>query len=123
MRLLLDTQILVWLVIGDSRLDGAKQGAIFDPDNDLVVSAVIAFEYTELQLRNRFPVNEPLEELQRRFGLTIVGYPTDAWRLVAQLPPIHREPVDRMLIAHAIVDNIPIVTSDSEIRRYPIKCI
>lgn len=123
MPLLLDTQILVWLVVGDSRLDAAQQAAIFDADNDLVVSAVVAFEYTELQLRGRFPVNEPLEELERRFGLTIAGYPADAWQLIEKLPLIHREPVDRMLIAHAMIDNMPIVTADAKIRRYPVDCI
>ena len=123
MRLLLDTQILVWLVIGDRRLDAAKQAAIFDPDNDLVVSAVVAVEYTELQLRGRFPVNEPLDELEQRFGLQIAAYPADAWRMVEKLPSIHREPVDRMLIAHAMIESMAIVTSDVEIRRYPVDCI
>jgi PIN domain nuclease of toxin-antitoxin system len=122
-RLLLDTQILVWLVIGDRRLDPAKRAAIFDADNELMVSSVIAFEYTDLRLRGRFPVDEPLAELERRFGLEVVGYPVNAWQQAENLLPIHRDPVDRMLIAHAISDGMTIVTSDRNIHRYPVNCI
>lgn len=123
MRLLIDTQILVWLVIGDKRLRPVQQDALFDPGNELLVSAVIAFEYGDLQMRRRLPVDEPLTELQNRFGMSIIDYPADAWRTAIDLPKIHRDPVDRMLIAHALTEGMTLITADANIRRYPVPCI
>lgn len=123
MRLLIDTQILVWLVIGDKRLRPVQQDALFDPGNELLVSAVIAFEYGDLQMRRRLPVDEPLTELQNRFGMSVIDYPADAWRMAIDLPKIHRDPVDRMLIAHALTEGMTLITADANIRRYPVPCI
>lgn len=123
MRLLLDTQILVWLVIGDRRLRPAMRQAIEHPDATLQVSAIVAFEYADLQARKRIPLDEPLDELVDRFDLVIEGFPAECWRIAAELPDIHRDPVDRMLIAHAIANGLTLVTADRDIRRYPVETI
>ncbi|HMO76276.1 MAG TPA: type II toxin-antitoxin system VapC family toxin [Sphingopyxis sp.] len=120
MRLLIDTQILVWLVIGDKRLRPIQQKALFDPGNQLFVSAAIAFEYCDLQTRKRLPVDESLTEIESRFGMSVIDYPADAWRAAIDLPKIHRDPVDRMLIAHALTEGMTLVTADANIRRYPV---
>ncbi|WP_368039917.1 PIN domain-containing protein [Sphingomonas bacterium] len=49
--------------------------------------------------------------------------PLDIWRLLATMPMLHRDPVDRMLIAHAIHDNLTLVTADAMIRRYPVRSL
>ncbi len=123
MRLLLDTQILVWLVIGDRRLRPEVLRALQDPDASLHVSAVVAYEYADLQRRKRFPVDEPLGELVKRFDLSIEGYPANCWQQAAELPHIHRDPVDRMMVAHALEEGMTIVTADANIRRYPVPVI
>lgn len=120
MRLLLDTQILVWMVNGDSRLRTDWIAAISDTAASLHVSAVVAFEYTDLQLRKRIPTDEPMEELVQRFDLTMEGYPADCWRLAAALPQIHRDPIDRMLVAHALAGGFTLATADTNIRKYPV---
>lgn len=66
MRLLLDTQILVWMVNGDTRLRPDRIAAIASEDAALHVSAVVAFEYADLQVRGRIPVDEPIAELIER---------------------------------------------------------
>lgn len=123
MQLLIDTQILVWLVVGDKRLRPVQQEALFDPGNHLLVSAAIAFEYSDLRARGRLPVDEPLTELENRFGISVVDFPAQAWRIAAELPKIHRDPVDRMLVAHALIDEMTLITADADIRRYPVPCI
>jgi len=122
-RLLLDTQILVWMVNGDRRLRGDWVAAISALDTSLHVSAVVAFEYADLQLRRRIPVDEALAELVDRFELAIERYPEDCWRLASDLPPIHRDPVDRMLVAHALAGGFTLATADATIRRYPVPVI
>lgn len=123
MRLLIDTQILVWLVRGDARLRPEWIDAIGDEGNSLHVSSVVAFEYTDLQLRKRIPVDEPLTELVERFDLAVEGFPADCWHQAGDLPQIHRDPVDRMLIAHALASGMTLITADASIRRYPVACL
>lgn len=123
MRLLLDTQILVWLVTGDRRLKAAWRTALSDADTSLCVSAVIASEYTDLQVRGRLPVDESIAVLVERFDLSLEAYPGEAWSLLPTLPEIHRDPVDRMLVAHALLGDFTIMTADANIRRYPVPCI
>src|SRR5262245_9772484 len=98
-RLLLDTQILVWMVTGDRRLSTEWIAGLTNPESSLHVSVVVAFEYSELQQRKRIPVDETMDELIERFDFAVEGFPADCWRIAAQLPPIHRDPVDRMLVA------------------------
>ena len=123
MHLLLDTQILVWLVNGDKRLRPEWIGAIEDRAAQLFVSAVVAFEYADLQQRKRLPVEEPISELVERFDLQIAPLPAEVWQRIAGLPNIHSDPVDRMLIAHALEAEMALLTADANIRRYPVKCV
>lgn len=123
MRLLLDTQMLVWMVNGDRRLRPEVLRAIADPETTLHVSAVIAFEYADLQTRQRLPVTETLDELAERFDVTFEALPAEAWRIASRLPPIHGDPVDRMLIAHALAEGWTLATADANIRRYPVVCV
>jgi len=122
-RLLLDTQMLVWMVNGDSRLRPEWIAALADGEASLHVSPVVAFEYVDLQKRKRLPVDEPFAELIERFDLTMEPFPVECWRLVPDLPPIHRDPVDRMLVAHALAGGFTLATADANIRKYPVAVI
>ncbi len=122
-RLLLDTQILVWMVNLDRRFRSEWFDAMFDPGAELFVSVVVAFEYVDLQRRARLPIDEPFAELVEKFELEVVDLPSDCWRLASDLPPIHRDPIDRMLVAHAMSAKMALVSADENIRRYPVECI
>jgi PIN domain nuclease of toxin-antitoxin system len=111
------------MVRGDRRLRDEWVVAMSDPEASLHVSSVIAFEYADLRQRKRIPVEEPLDELVERFELIIEGFPAGCWREAAELVPLHRDPVDRMLIAHALADGFTLVTADADIRRYPVPFI
>jgi PIN domain nuclease of toxin-antitoxin system len=119
MALLIDTHVLVWIGEGHPRLKPAVRDRLFDPDEALCVSAVTAFEYADLRERGRIPRSAALDELQDRLQLAIIDYPAALWPLAATLPPIHRDPVDRMLVAHALALEMPLVTADANIARYP----
>lgn len=123
MRLLLDTHILVWLVLNDSRLSAAQREALGNPDNAMIVSPVVAYELTHLQRTRRIPLSEPIDRLQELTGFELVDLPLEAWRFVADLPDIHRDPIDRLLVAHALCEQMAVVTADAKLRRYPITCI
>ena len=115
--------MLVWMVTGDSRLRPTVRQAIADVETSLYVSAVIAFEYADLQKRRRLPVTETLDELASRFDLAFAALRADIWQIASVLPPIHRDPVDRMLVAHAMAEDWVLATADADIRRYPIETL
>ena len=123
MQLLLDTHIIVWIVLNDSRLSDAQRRALEDPENAILVSPVTAYELTQLQKTRRIPLSEPIDRLGDLIGFALVDLPQDIWRVVTDLPDIHRDPVDRMLIAHALSEGMTLVTADANIRRYPVSCL
>lgn len=123
MRLLLDTQMLVWMVNGDRRLRPEWIETLSRPSTSLHLSPVMAFEFVELQRRRRIPVDEPLAELIERFDLAEEDFPSGCWGVAADLPLIHRDPVDRMLAAHALIGGFTLATADANLRRYPIGTI
>lgn len=120
MTLLIDTHALVWLGEGNPRLPVAVLDRLIDPDADLLVSAVTAYEYADLQHRGRIPAGAHLSDLQNRLMFSLLDYPADLWTLAAALPPIHRDPVDRMLVAHAMALDATLVTADVTLRQYPV---
>jgi PIN domain nuclease of toxin-antitoxin system len=122
-RLLLDTQILVWVPLNDRRLSPSAIQAIRSPGNSLHISAAVAFEFADLQGRKRFPIQDPIDFLAELIGFSVVDFPAEAWAIAATLPNIHRDPVDRMLIAHAILGGFTLVTADRTIRRYPVETL
>lgn len=123
MNLLLDTQVLVWMVGDRRKLPAGFVTALQDSETTLLVSAVTAWEYADLLHRGRLPVQETIPELQSRFQLAIVDLPAECWRLASQLPHIHGDPIDRMAVAHAILDGYALATADANMRRYPVECI
>ena len=120
MRLLIDTHILVWIVLNDRRLTAAQRNALSDPENDIVLSAVNAYELAHLQQLRRIPIEESIEVLQELVGFELADLPSDVWRHAEELPDIHRDPLDRLLVAHALSDGMTVVTADESIRRYPV---
>jgi PIN domain nuclease of toxin-antitoxin system len=123
LALLLDTHIIAWILAGDRRLKAHVRDIIFDGDTQLFVSAVIAWEYTDLALRGRLPSVELFENLQELLKIQLLDVPSNLWRLAATMPLLHRDPVDRMLIAHAIHADLTLITSDKIMRDYPVKSL
>jgi PIN domain nuclease of toxin-antitoxin system len=126
-RVLLDTHAFLWWVLEDPRLSDRARGVIAAPETDVVVSAVSAWEISIKAASHRLDLPEPARTYVpsriaangfRELQVTVehaVG--------VAGLPPIHRDPFDRLLVAQAQVERIPIVTSNPAIARYAVDVI
>lgn len=123
MRLLIDTHILVWIVLDDARLTPPQRTALGDPANDIVLSAVNAYELAHLQQLRRIPIEESIARLQELVGFELADLPSGVWSHIAALPDIHRDPLDRLMIAHALCSGMTVVTADEGIRRYPVPFI
>lgn len=123
MATLIDTQALVWVAIGSPRLSDAAREALTDGAARLCVSAVTAYEFADLNRRARFGVDLPLRELLERLEAEVLDFPAGAWVIAEALPDLHRDPVDRMLVAHAIHADMTLLTADATMRRYPVRSL
>lgn len=122
MKLLLDTHLLLWAAGQAERLPAEAKQLLADPANELLFSAASLWEIAiKASLgRDDFRVDPPL----LRRGLLERGYVELAITSehaihVATLPPLHKDPVDRLLLAQAIVEGITLVTADDVLARYP----
>ena len=122
-KLLLDTHALVWWVADDPRLSRTALAAMIDPDNDCYLSIVAAWEFRWIQARSRIAVMTPLEDILRVVPLICLDLPFDLHRYSSTLPPIHSDPIDRMLVAQAIRDDMVLVSCDGPVHRYPVKTL
>ena len=123
MRLLLDTHIFLWFVVGDSKLPARMREAITNPENEVFLSVVSLWEIIIKYALGHLPLPEPPEiyiPTQRKF-FSIESLPVDEGSVfqVARLPLLHRDPFDRLLIGQAIEHDLKLVTVDTAIRTYP----
>jgi PIN domain nuclease of toxin-antitoxin system len=122
MRLLLDTHLLLWLAAYPERLAGDVLELVEDSGNDLCFSVTAIWETAIKFSRGRddFDVEPGFlrrELLQHGFSeLLIRGEHAVA---IAGLPPIHKDPFDRILIAQAMVEGIVLLTVDKVVAQYP----
>jgi PIN domain nuclease of toxin-antitoxin system len=122
MKLLLDTQVLLWAAGEPKRLSAEARKLLLDPQHELLFSAASLWEIAIKTTLGRedFQV-EP--RLLRR-GLLDNGYvevPITSQHAVSidLLPPLHRDPFDRLLLAQALAEGLTLVTADAQLARYP----
>jgi PIN domain nuclease of toxin-antitoxin system len=121
--LLLDTHVVVWIGNGEPIAEEARSEIDQAYRKDAVyVSAVSAWEITQLAARNRIGFTAPLATWFDRM-ITAMGFATlpltpECAIAAALLPNIHRDPADRFLIATAQNMDLTLVTRDSDIRKY-----
>jgi PIN domain nuclease of toxin-antitoxin system len=122
MKLLLDTHLLLWAAGDPGRLSAAATAMIEDTENELFFSAANLWEIAIKQGLGRADFYVDARVLRR--GLLDNGYcelPITSEHAVAidALPPIHKDPFDRILVAQAMVEGITLLTTDSLVAQYP----
>lgn len=121
MKLLLDTQLLLWAAGHPERLSSRARKQLEDPDNELLFSAASLWEIT---IRNTLGRDDfRVEPRVLRRGLLDNGYielPVTSEHAVNvdTLPPLHKDPFDRLLLAQALVEGITLLTADAQLARY-----
>ncbi|HEV8676776.1 MAG TPA: type II toxin-antitoxin system VapC family toxin [Methylomirabilota bacterium] len=127
MRILLDTHCWLWMLIAPERLSPDGRAHVTTAENELLLSAGSVWEIAIKHAlgRLRLPM-EPAEYIPNRLAATgsvplAIDY-RHALR-VGQLPRHHRDPFDRILIAQAQVEGIPILTSDPHFARYDVELL
>ena len=119
MRFLLDTHVLVWWLEDDPRLAERAVQALEEGDAELHVSPVSVWE---IEIKRALGKLEAPADLPGAIAPLMKELPV-TWRHAAvagSLPPHHRDPFDRMLVAQARVEGLTLVTADERIRRYDV---
>lgn len=127
MRALLDTHGFVWMNDDDPRLSRRARELIADGGVRLDLSLASVWELTIKvglgRLRLPMPIEEYVPTRMRTQSLQLLEIRLDHVLRVASLPPIHGDPFDRLLIAQAQVERLPILTADPHIARYDVETI
>ncbi len=127
MRLLLDTCTFLWAVDEQAELSAKARSVVTDPENQVYVSAISAWEIALKQERGNLTLAEPAQRFVPKYR-EMLGFLELALDEVSvlhsgSLPPIHRDPFDRMLVCQAIEHGLVIVTPDAHITRYPVRTL
>ena len=121
MRLLLDTNILIWALIDPSRLKHEAQAALEDGDNEVLFSAASIWEIAIKSALGRADFQVAPEEIVEAAvasGFIELPVRSAAALKVARLPPLHRDPFDRLLVAQAMTEPAALYTADAGLQKY-----
>jgi PIN domain nuclease of toxin-antitoxin system len=123
MRLLLDTNVLVWWRDGSPRLSSRVGDQISSPDNIISVSIISLWEIAIKRALGKLRFAEDFEEVMagEQFDPMPVTYAH--LRILGDLPQHHRDPFDRLLIAQSLAERVPIVTNDRAFAAYGVQTV
>ena len=123
MRLLLDTHVLLWAVANSARLPREARDLLEDDSNDVYYSAASIWEIAIKSSLRRKDFRVDLTQLMGTLPeMDFIELPISAAHAarVAELPFIHRDPFDRLLIAQSIVEPLTLLTNDAVLDRYRV---
>jgi len=124
-RLLLDTCTFLWIAAGAPDLSSHARELFTDPDNEVYLSVVSAWEIAVKHAAGRLPLPESPERFvpaeRHRHGIDTLPLDEDTALHLARLPALHRDPFDRMLVCQAIVHGLVILGPDPLITQYSIR--
>ena len=122
MNLLLDTHAVIWFLAGSDELQANAREAIETADRVYVSTASI-WEMATKAARGQLEAPGDFPQRLLELGMLPLELAWEHARVAGGLPLHHRDPVDRMLVAQAIVERLTIVTRDDAIGRYPVPII
>lgn len=125
MRALLDTHALLWFLGGERDLSPRARALIEDADNLITVSIASLWEIAIKMGAGKLDVGRSFAEfVELRLNQTafeLLGVETSHLISLSELPRHHRDPFDRLLIAQAISEGVPVIGTDSAFDAYPVR--
>jgi PIN domain nuclease of toxin-antitoxin system len=124
MKILLDTHVFLWYIAADAKLPATFRTAIQDPANDVFLSVVSVWEAVIKHQLGKLPLPAPPADFlpQQRVAHGIASLPIDEGAMLhlAALPPVHRDPFDRLLVAQALQHALTLATVDPAVSSYGV---
>ena len=123
MKLLLDTHAALWFLSGDTRLSENAKRQLTDDTNRILLSAAVVWEVAIKRSLGKLAVPAEYLSLLLDAGVQPLAVSIAHAAAVEQLPPHHRDPFDRMLVAQAGIEGASVVSRDDALRPYDVTLI
>jgi len=126
MRLLIDTHILIWFLEGNKLLSKSRRQIIANPQNDVFVSIASLWEMAIKISVGKLTLAKLLADVIKQIAvenIEILPIAPEHTLQISVLPFHHRDPFDRIIIAQAQLENLPVMTDDDEFGYYGIKIL
>lgn len=120
-RLLLDTHVLLWWLSDSPKLSEKVLAAISDGNNDIFVSAASVWEISIKKAIGKLEAPDDMDSIVEEEGFLKLPITLYHGQQAGDLPLLHRDPFDRMLVAQAQAEGLTIATSDINIPRYGVR--
>ena len=126
MQFLIDTHVLIWFLEGNNLLSKSRRQVVANPQNNVFVSIASLWEMAIKISLGKLTLARPFADVIKQISLediTILPIKPEHALQVSGLSFHHRDPFDRIIIAQAQVENLPIMTDDGEFGNYAIKIL
>jgi PIN domain nuclease of toxin-antitoxin system len=127
MRLLLDTHIFLWFISGDKRLPNSVRESIQNFENEIYLSVISLWEtIIKYQLGKLLLPEAPeiyLPKQRERHFISSLELDEASVSRLTEIPSLHRDPFDRILICQALEHDMTLVTVDDLVRSYPVSLL
>jgi PIN domain nuclease of toxin-antitoxin system len=127
MKALLDTNSFLWFISGSNRLSVNALKFITDSNNQLVFSSAglweIAIKVSIGKLELLMPYNKLIPQQLEENDITVMPIELSHLTKIIELPFYHRDPFDRLIIAQALTEDLPIISSDTIFSQYAVRLI
>ena len=127
MRLLLDTHTFLWFISGDPQLSSKARELISDPENEVLLSVASLWEIVikaglgKLKLAGSFDEVIPLQ--LRSNDIEVLGIELAHLGELSRLPQHHKDPFDRLIIAQALAEGLPLLSRDGDFKEYRVQLL
>ena len=127
MKILLDTHVFLWAISDDPRMTDAEKSAWVEQDNELYLSVASVWEMLIKAGTGKLPLPVPAAAFitKQMDKNRVVSLAIRASHLseLETLPPLHRDPFDRMLVAQARAERMPLLSADPKMSEYDVQIL
>ena len=127
MKILLDTHTFLWAITDDRRLSAPARKAFSAANSEVLLSVASIWEILVKSETGRLPFPRPIGTYLRaqlsKTAITVLPILLSHVLELEQLPSHHRDPFDRIILAQAIAERLPVVSADTKFRSYPVEIL
>ena len=126
MRFFIDTHYVLWAAIHSARMEPWARKLIADLNNEILVSASSIYEISLKVRSGKLPEAVDFESdlvvnIEDRLGYTLVPLEPEVMMRAARFEAAHADPFDRMIAAHAIQNNLPLLSTDTRLDAFGVR--